>query len=180
MSRKRRNSSSAKKKNSLVWQLAIGGLVLLIVAIIVIGMGAASPDSGANSRDGSRRAAEAPPPDPEMVARGREIYTQYCLECHGENGVGENPADPSAVDDSGRYLAPPLDASAHAWHHTDEDLIQFISEGSPRNPRMKAWKDVLSRGQIRDVVEYIKSLWGPRERECQGPRHMDPGCFQNP
>lgn len=28
----------------------------------------------------------------------------------------------------------------------------------------------------RDLVAYIKSLWTPRELDCQGPKHME--CMQ--
>lgn len=116
--------------------------------------------------------------DEARVGRGKQVYEADCAGCHGRNGVGENPANPQAVDDKGRYLAPPLDGSAHAWHHADQELVDFISDGSPSNPRMRAWKAVLTPDQIRDVVEYMKSLWGPRELNCQGPRHMDPDCFR--
>lgn len=137
---------------------------------------AAAADSEAGGQPPSGQTV--PPLDKERVARGQVIYNQYCVKCHGEKGVGENPSDPYATDPQGNYVAPPLDGSAHAWHHTDDDLVQFISDGSPRNPRMKAWKETLGQEEIRDVVEYIKSLWGPKELACQGPRHMDPGCFR--
>ncbi len=111
--------------------------------------------------------------DPERVARGKAIYEANCAACHGRKGVGEDPANYEAA---GGYLAPPLDSSGHAWHHTDRDLMAFIANGSPNTPRMRAWKTTLTQEQIGDVVQYIKSLWGPRERNCQGPRHMDPTC----
>ncbi len=158
--------------------LALGVVVVLgAVLMLVTGCGKAAP---AASERGTPPAAEQPPIrlDDARVARGKVIYEARCAGCHGRDGVGENPANPVAPDEQGRFPAPPLDGSAHAWHHTDEDLANFIADGSPRNPRMKAWKTDLTREQIRDVVEYIKSLWGPAELNCQGPRHMDPDCFR--
>lgn len=110
------------------------------------------------------------------VDRGEELYNVHCASCHGVKGVGENPLDMYAQDEFG-YIAPPMDSSAHAWHHTDENLVQTILEGSPRNPRMAAFKNVLNEDNAKDIVEYIKSLWTPFIREnCQGPAHMNPGC----
>ncbi len=107
------------------------------------------------------------------VTRGEEIYNTYCVACHGVQGVGENPEDIYAMDEYG-FVAPPMDDTGHAWHHTDEQLIRMTLEGSPRNPRMAAWKHVLTQEDAEDVVEYIKSLWSPYIREnCQGPRHME-------
>jgi mono/diheme cytochrome c family protein len=109
---------------------------------------------------------------PDAVARGEELYVTYCIACHGVNGVGENPADKYAQNEYG-FIAPPMDDTGHAWHHTDEQLIRMILEGSQRNPRMAAWKHGLTEDDANDLVEYIKSLWSPYIREnCQGPKHM--------
>lgn len=107
-------------------------------------------------------------PDSHAALRGAKLYKRYCQPCHGERGVGE-PLTPFVR--SPDYLpAPALDDSQHAWHHSDEDLAKFILEGLP--PRMPAWKNTLSEKNVRDIVAYIKSLWGPRAIECQGPKHM--------
>lgn len=109
---------------------------------------------------------------PDSAARGEALYLEHCVACHGVRGVGENPADKYARDKYG-FVAPPLDDTGHAWHHPDADLKRMIMEGSPRNPRMAAFKHVLSENDAQDVIEYIKSLWSPYIREnCQGPKHM--------
>jgi mono/diheme cytochrome c family protein len=109
---------------------------------------------------------------PDVRASGEELYGTYCSVCHGVKGVGENPVDKYAQDEYG-YIAPPMDDSGHAWHHTDEQLIRTILEGSQRNPRMAAWKHVLIEDDAIKLVDYIKNLWSPYIREnCQGPKHM--------
>lgn len=163
-----------------VMRLISAALLLIVVFFITAcsksgDSSAATPASGVSSSSGEE---DLPPLDKEKIARGQAIYEKYCINCHGKNGVGENPSNPKALDEQGNYLAPPLDGSAHAWHHTDDDLAEFIANGSPQNKRMKAWKETLTTAEIRDVIEYIKSLWGPQERKCQGPRHMEPGCFR--
>ncbi len=111
------------------------------------------------------------PPDPEAAKRGQALYAEHCVSCHGERGIGE-PDIPWSIRLPGYYTAPALDDSQHAWHHSDEALVRTILEGSPRTPRMPGWKKVLSPADAQDIVAYMKSLWGVRALECQGPKHM--------
>ena len=100
------------------------------------------------------------------VAKGETLYNTNCSICHGIKGSG-------VIDEKSRtFLAPPLDDSAHAWHHTDDNLVDVILNGSPRNPGMIAWKSILSEDDARAIVAYIKSIWSQKARDCQGPKHM--------
>jgi len=109
----------------------------------------------------------------ERVAKGKALFEENCSACHGAKGVGEAPDNPGAVDENKMPLAPALNNNMHAWHHSDEQLISTILNGSPRNERMIAWKDHdLSREDAESVVAYIKSLWNFTSLSCQGPRHM--------
>ena len=71
-----------------------------------------------------------------------------------------------------QIIAPALDDSQHAWHHSDDDLTAFVLNGSPRTPRMPAWKGTLSEGQVRDIVAYIKSLCDARNRVSATEAHV--------
>jgi len=107
--------------------------------------------------------------------RGLALYRTNCAACHGERGIGEVITDPLLADPD--YLrAPALNDFTHAWHHEDEGMVKSILEGSPREPRMRGQKDVLSSADAHDVVAYIKSLWGAKALSCQGQRHMKPEC----
>ena len=107
---------------------------------------------------------------------GHNLYVNKCQGCHGKDGVGETYTV-QALTDKNFIQAPALDASAHAWHHTDDALVKLILEGSARTSRMAAWKEEdISEHDARDLVAYIKSLWSKRELECQGPKHMQ--CMQ--
>ena len=106
-----------------------------------------------------------PPPkvarqfDPAQVARGKATYEQYCMACHGPEGKGQ-AGDWRARGPDGKYPPPPLDDSAHAWHHPTNILHRVIKHGSPGGTgSMPAWKDVLTDARIDDVIVYIKSLW---------------------
>jgi len=65
----------------------------------------------------------------------------------------------------------------YAWHHTDDDLVKTILEGSSRESCMRGFKGVLQENQARENVAYLKSLWGTRALACQGPLHMDRECL---
>ncbi len=115
-------------------------------------------------------------PDSPTELRGEKLYQTHCQECHGLRGVGENHSDQTLYNR--RYVrAPALDDSTHAWHHTDDNLVQTILEGSTREPRMRGFKDVLQERDARAIVAYMKSLWGARALACQGPLHMDRECL---
>ena len=109
--------------------------------------------------------------DNNVIEKGRVLFEENCQDCHGERGVGEKPDDMYAKDDFG-FVAPPLNDSAHGWHHSDQGIVETILNGSSRNERMIAWKDILTRGDAENLVAYIKSLWSFRSTACQGSRHM--------
>jgi mono/diheme cytochrome c family protein len=113
----------------------------------------------------------------ERIEAGRKLFEENCQACHGVKGVGERPDDIYATDENDLFVAPPLDDSAHAWHHSDDQLIGSILGGSPRNERMVAFKELdVSREDAESLVAYIKSLWNFRSLACQGSRHMS--CMQ--
>jgi len=108
----------------------------------------------------------------ENEKRGQALYKKKCQSCHGIDGVGETFTI-KALTDKNYLRAPAMNDSEHAWHHTDEALVQTILEGSPREPRMQAWKKSgMTEENAKDLVAYIKSLWTQRELDCQGPKHM--------
>ena len=93
------------------------------------------------------------------MARGKAVYEKYCLECHGAGGKGQ-AGDWRVRDADGHFPPPPLDDSAHAWHHPTAVLLEVIRDGSPQGQgKMQAWKGKLSEQAMQDVVAYIKSLW---------------------
>jgi mono/diheme cytochrome c family protein len=107
--------------------------------------------------------ADAAPPDryrdAQQIARGQAVYMQHCMSCHGVEGKGL-PGDWRIRDADGRFPPPPLDDSAHAWHHPTADLLEMIRDRSPAGQgNMPAWNGKLSEQAMQDVVAYIKSLW---------------------
>lgn len=95
--------------------------------------------------------------DPGKIKRGEAVYRANCASCHGANG--EATPGWRTPSPEGRYPPPPLDGSAHAWHHSTETLEKMIREGSPGPGGMPPWDGKLTNQQIDDVIVWIKSLW---------------------
>ena len=97
--------------------------------------------------------------DRAQIARGRIVYEKNCQSCHGVEGKG-NSTDWRIRRPNGMYQPPPLDDSAHAWHHPTADLRQMIKQGSmPGIGDMPPWEGILTEAEIDDVIVYINSLW---------------------
>lgn len=132
------------------------GLRHAAVAVLAAGMlggcGPAAVDDGVD------------PTDARQVARGEEIYRQYCAACHGAQLEGQ--PDWRRRLPNGRLPAPPHDESGHTWHHPNADLIAMTRDGMvpPLAPAgyesdMPAFGGVLTDADIRAAIAYIQSTW---------------------
>lgn len=96
--------------------------------------------------------------DPGKIKHGESLYRAHCANCHGKNGEGAPDWRNRGAD--GKFPPPPLDDTAHAWHHSTQTLTGMIRDGSqPGAGNMPGWKDKLSDQDIHDVTDWIKSLW---------------------
>jgi mono/diheme cytochrome c family protein len=111
-------------------------------------------------KDGDTPATTAPArvTDAGQLARGAEAYRAHCAVCHGERAQGAPNWQKPGPD--GKYPPPPLDGSAHAWHHPMAALKQTIRDGTTRlGGSMPAWRDKLSEADIEAVIVWFQSLW---------------------
>jgi mono/diheme cytochrome c family protein len=115
--------------------------------------------------------------DGAAVARGRVLYDANCAACHGGNLEGQ--PDWQSAGSDWRLPAPPHDATGHTWHHSDADLIAYITYGGEEalaqmgvavDSGMPGFGDLLSTDEIADILAYIKSHWPERERLYQAER----------
>ncbi|WP_299874263.1 cytochrome c [uncultured Cocleimonas sp.] len=91
--------------------------------------------------------------------RGRQVFKDNCATCHGDKGQGlaEDWRKPLAND---TYPAPPLNGTAHTWHHSKEALLRTINNGGiPLGGTMPQFKDSLTDKQKEEVLAYVMSLW---------------------
>ncbi|MEH6823505.1 MAG: c-type cytochrome [Motiliproteus sp.] len=118
-----------------------------------------------------------PQPQTQQEKLGQKLFQANCQSCHGIEAVGETYST-EGLTTQGFLFAPALNGSMHGWHHTDEQLVKTILEGSPRTPKMPAWKGTLSEADALATITYLKTLWGDTQKRCQGSGHMDRNCLK--
>ncbi len=87
---------------------------------------------------------------PTEVAKGRQIYEQYCAACHGWQGEGA--ANWNKPDEKGEMPPPPHDETGHTWRHSDAML----------------------------VIEYLRTLWTDDQRRYQQNESQDINQAESP
>jgi len=101
----------------------------------------------------------------EQVELGKILYNKNCASCHGNKLEGAK--DWQSLDEDGHRKAPPLNGSAHTWHHSDELLHQIIKLGLPSlvkdyQGKMLGFEDKLNDKDTDSILAYIKNYW-PKE-----------------
>lgn len=92
--------------------------------------------------------------DEESLIRGQEIYTAYCVVCHGETGMGDGVGAAN--------LDPAPAALAHTSRMLGDDYLYWrVSEGGshdPFNSAMPAWESAFDETARWDVINYLRAL----------------------
>ncbi len=93
--------------------------------------------------------------------KGKRIYTQYCVPCHGKFGKGEGTRgmyeqfDPMPRNHTnGKYMN----------KRAQEELFSVIKNGGKSknfSHIMPPWKTILNDDEIWDVLMYVRSLAVP-------------------
>ena len=88
-------------------------------------------------------------PMPDELAAARIHYSENCVKCHKEGGVGGT----SEID--GKKIKAPNFTSARMIKDDGADWIESIQNGIPEEG-MPAYKDKFSEQEIRDLVKLIR------------------------
>ncbi|MEA3290830.1 MAG: cytochrome c [Pseudomonadota bacterium] len=95
----------------------------------------------------------------EQVAAGEAVFRENCLECHGERAAGK-AVDWRKPDAEGKFPPPPLNGTAHAWHHPKQILFDTVTAGgAPLGGWMPAFGGKLSKEEILAAIAYLQHLW---------------------
>jgi mono/diheme cytochrome c family protein len=90
---------------------------------------------------------------------GETTFNQNCTSCHGKEGQGL-VKDWKKTQANGKYPAPPINGTAHAWHHSPKALLTTINNGGIKiGGWMPGFKDKLSEGEKQGLLDYIHGLW---------------------
>lgn len=94
----------------------------------------------------------------EQVARGAPLYQTNCAGCHGPDAAAT--PDWRVMNEQGYYPPPPLNGTAHAWHHPMQVLRKTVQEGGiPLGGQMPSFGDQLNDEEIDDILAWIQSHW---------------------
>ncbi len=93
------------------------------------------------------------------VALGKTVFNKNCASCHGKEAVGLTKNWKQTLP-NGKYPAPPLNGTAHAWHHSPKLLLSAINNGGAKlGGWMPAFKNELSEKEKQATLDYLYSLW---------------------
>lgn len=121
-------------------------LVLLAPAIFLLGCGPSEPKVEGRWYSQSQ------------VDRGKVLFSENCVVCHGAEARGT--PDWHKPLPNGKYPPPPLDGSAHAWHHPLRALMFTVQNGGAKfGGTMPGFKGQLDENQQEAVIAYFQSLW---------------------
>ncbi len=121
---------------------------------------------------GSKSNVVLRPDDAHLLELGAKIYQVRCAACHGTHLEGQ--PNWRRTDATGRFPAPPHDASGHTWHHPDDLLFRITKYGVAKASNLKdydsampAFEGVLTDTEIVAVLSWIKAQWPPEIRKHQ-------------
>ena len=93
--------------------------------------------------------------DEASIARGAQLYQQYCTECHGKDGRAQMDVISDATD-----LTFPED---YYNGNTPQDIFRSIKEGA--GVAMPPWAmQIKDDNDIWNLVNFIRSLWSDQQR----------------
>lgn len=111
----------------------------------------ATPANSSTTRTAASPAPSASPSAPvDEFAAARANYSKNCEGCHGPEGMG------GLVKVDNKQLKVPSLHAEHAKKHTDEQIIDFITNG---HEEMPAFKTKLSPAEINELVRFVRKVY---------------------
>ncbi|MFV8376213.1 c-type cytochrome [Flavobacterium sp. LB1P71] len=88
----------------------------------------------------------------EQLAQGKDIFTKYCVTCHGSGGKGDGPGATTLQPKPADFTDP-----EHSSFYSNQGRIYLIKKGM-KGTAMAAWENILSEEEILSVYVYVNSL----------------------
>jgi mono/diheme cytochrome c family protein len=94
-----------------------------------------------------------------QIEQGAAVFASNCAVCHGDQAQGLTENWRERLPD-GNFPAPPLNGSAHAWHHSRAQLTQTIETGGePFGGQMPPFDEILSDAEKLAAIAFFQSFW---------------------
>jgi len=94
----------------------------------------------------------------EQIARGGILYQANCASCHKADVSGT--ANWKQLDAKGKLPPPPLNGTAHAWHHPLSVLRRTVRLGGvPLGGTMPGFAGKLDDRELDDILAWVQSHW---------------------
>ncbi len=108
---------------------------------------------------------------PTIVDKGQHLFQQTCAACHGPNAEATN--NWKQTDADGNYPPPPLNGSAHAWHHSIPQLVRSIKKGGlDLGGIMPAFENRYTDQEILALIAYFQSKWPDKIYDIWHQNHV--------
>jgi mono/diheme cytochrome c family protein len=103
----------------------------------------------------------------KSIAAGKEVYTDFCMQCHLVNGKGDSKNFPPL--DGSDWLIKKEAQSIHAvkYGQTGEILVN----GKKFNSSMPAMG--LSNQEVADVMNYVRNSWSNKNQKMITPQQVE-------
>jgi mono/diheme cytochrome c family protein len=91
-------------------------------------------------------------PSPELIAKGKELYTTNCVSCHGETGAGNGPAGATLVPPPRNFVNP------QTWRHGPKVANMYVTlqEGIP-NTGMASFSNISPEDRFA-IIHYVRTF----------------------
>lgn len=110
------------------------------------------------------------PPDPEHLARGKQVFDTICFVCHGPRGEGDGPI-------IGRFPNPPSLLASRAQSLRDGQIYHIITRGQGIMPSHAAqvrpddrWRVILWVRELQRGASEAAAAAGPATRSAGDAR----------
>lgn len=88
----------------------------------------------------------------KQLARGKNIFTIYCVICHCSSGKADGPGAATLQHKRADFTEP-----QHSSFYSNQRQIHLIKKGV-KGTAMETWKNTLSEEEILYIYAYVNSL----------------------
>ena len=112
----------------------------------------------------------------KQAENGKPLFARHCASCHGTNA--EATPDWRKRKPDGGFPPPPLNGTAHTWHHP-MNILKFtiLKGGVPVGGNMPAFEQKLQIAEINSIIAWFQSLWPDEVYDIWNKRHPG-GAYQ--